>query len=230
MAKPPLDFMALHGIESDEVWEVRSGGTWAIKHVALERVAAAKNIAFDPPTVIEAKGGEKIAALCVTGRMGERAEWSIGEASPANNKNSYCYAMAEKRAKDRVILKLLNAHGALYSDSEADDFAPAPRRNPHVTRPEDILPTVEYDQHGEPVDNIPRGDDRIERLPKSKARIDFAQAQHELRLNKTPTALTEWGRANANRIESYPVDWQEMLRGIYSEHMDDLRQANGKAA
>jgi hypothetical protein len=30
--------------------------------------------------------------------------------------------MAEKRAKDRVILKLLNAHAMLYSEDEADDF------------------------------------------------------------------------------------------------------------
>jgi hypothetical protein len=31
--------------------------------------------------------------------------------------------MAEKRgSKDRCILKLLNAHGALYSDEEADEF------------------------------------------------------------------------------------------------------------
>ncbi len=29
---------------------------------------------------------------------------------------------AEKRAKDRVILKLLNIHGVLYSEEEADDF------------------------------------------------------------------------------------------------------------
>ena len=31
--------------------------------------------------------------------------------------------MAEKRAKDRVTLKLLSSNGAIYSDAEADDFA-----------------------------------------------------------------------------------------------------------
>ena len=59
--------------------------------------------------------------LC-TGRMGDKSEWSIGEAAPYNNKNSYPFAMAEKRAKDRVILKLVGLHGDVYSEDEADDF------------------------------------------------------------------------------------------------------------
>lgn len=122
MAKPPMEFMQRFKIDSDEVWEVRAGGAWAIKHAALERVAAEQKITFDAPTVIEGRGADKIVAILVTARMVDRVEWSIGEASPANNKNQYCYAMAEKRGKDRCVLKLLNAHGVLYSDSEADEF------------------------------------------------------------------------------------------------------------
>ena len=56
------------------------------------------------------------------GKMAEVTEWSFGEASPYNNKNGYPYAMAEKRAKDRVILKLIGMHGDTYSEDEADDF------------------------------------------------------------------------------------------------------------
>lgn len=221
MAKPPTAFMATYKVDADEVWEVRRGGVWAIKHAALERVAVEQGITFDEPKPLEARGPDQCAALVVTGRMGNRVEWSIGEAAPGNNKNAYPFAMAEKRGKDRVILKLLNANGALYSEAEAEDFERRP--NPHVTRPADILPEVEYDENGQPIDNIPLGDERIERLPKAKARADFAAAQHELRLTKTPAELSEWGRKNANRVESYPSDWQEMLRGIYSEHMADLR-------
>ena len=46
----------------------------------------------------------------------------MGEASPKNNKNAYPWAMAEKRAKDRVILKLIGLHGLVYSEQEADEF------------------------------------------------------------------------------------------------------------
>ena len=68
---------------------------------------------------------KKVAAMCVTGHLGDRSEWAIGEASPSNNKNNYPYAMAEKRAKDRVILKLLNMAGDYYSQDEADEFEEA---------------------------------------------------------------------------------------------------------
>lgn len=234
MGKPSpqlMKFMEAHKVDADEVWEVRAGGAWAIKHAALERVAAEQNITFEPPTMLEFHAADKIAVLCVTGRKGDRSDWSIGEAAPYNNKNTYPFAMAEKRAKDRVILKLLNAHGTVYSDAEAEEFAAAPKReNPHVTRPTDIVPDVEYDQHGQPIDNIPLGDERIEQLPKAKARADYAAAQHEMRLTKTPRELEKWGAANANRIASYPSDWQAILRGTYAEHMADLRAPKTEAA
>ncbi len=35
---------------------------------------------------------------------------------------AYVYAMAEKRGKDRVILKLIELHGLVYSEEEADEF------------------------------------------------------------------------------------------------------------
>jgi hypothetical protein len=133
--------------------------------------------------------------------------------------------MAEKRAKDRCILKLLNTHGALYSEDEADEFK---RSNPHVTRPEDIVPQIEYDQNGQPVDNIPHGDERIEQLPKAKSRTEYAALQSELLKIQAVPQLQKWGEANANRIATLPSEWQQILRGQYAEHLAELR--NGKAA
>lgn len=108
-------------------------GTWIAYHAALEEIARKAMIRFDPPMVLEADGSNKVAAICVTGHMGEATEWSIGESAPGNNKNAYPFAMAEKRAKDRVILKLIGLHGAVYSEEEADDFKssqPAPGAQP----------------------------------------------------------------------------------------------------
>lgn len=125
MGKPSpavMEFMAKYKIDSDEIWEVH-GSTWVVKHKALERVAAEQGIVWDRPSVQLCDPIGKVAVICAFGSLGERQEWSFGEASPANNKNSYPVAMAEKRARDRVILKLLTAHGALYSEAEADEFA-----------------------------------------------------------------------------------------------------------
>ncbi|MFL4992114.1 MAG: trna delta -isopentenylpyrophosphate transferase [Microvirga sp.] len=106
------------------VWRVQ--GTAVIYHKTLERIAAQAKVVFDEPKIIRAERDE--AVIQVTGRMGERVEWSIGEALIGVNyrvsgkQAAYVYAMAEKRAKDRVILKLIELHGYVYSEEEADEF------------------------------------------------------------------------------------------------------------
>ncbi|HEX2555117.1 MAG TPA: trna delta -isopentenylpyrophosphate transferase [Microvirga sp.] len=106
------------------IWRVQ--GQAVIYHKALERIAAQAKIAYDPPTLVRAERDE--AVILVTGRMGDRVEWSIGEALIGVNyrvsgkQAAYVYAMAEKRAKDRVILKLIELHGLVYSEEEADEF------------------------------------------------------------------------------------------------------------
>jgi hypothetical protein len=112
-------------ISQEDVWEVRPG-TPVVLHKALERLAAAIGVQWEDPQVIRSERDE--AVVLVRGYIkGRPAEWSIGEACIGQNykvtgkMQPYPYAMAEKRAKDRVILKLAGLHGA-YSEEEADDF------------------------------------------------------------------------------------------------------------
>lgn len=124
-SKEVMEFMAKHSIDSDEIWEVH-GNSWCVKHKALERAGAVAGITWGQPTFVETDSAAGIVSICVFGKLGDREEWSVGEAAPKNNKNFYPYAMAEKRAKDRVILKLLNTHGYLYSEAEFEaDEKPA---------------------------------------------------------------------------------------------------------
>jgi hypothetical protein len=105
-------------------WEVHN--KLVIYHVALERIAAKAGITFDMPDVVRAEAKE--AVICVKGSMGAKSEWSFGEAAIDVNykvtggQKPFVYAMAEKRAKDRVILKLINLHGEIYSEEEAEDL------------------------------------------------------------------------------------------------------------
>jgi hypothetical protein len=122
-----------YGFSSDACWDCH--GTWVVYHKVLEQVAVKAGITFDQPYVMEANGQQKCAAICVTGHLGERAEWSIGEAAPGNNKNAYPFAMAEKRGKDRVILKLVGLHGLAYSEEEADSFQQQRRAPPPMSGP-----------------------------------------------------------------------------------------------
>ena len=65
-------------------------------------------------------------AMIITGYKQDNPDykvWTTGEASGDNCSMNYPSAMAEKRGKDRIILKLINAYEyGIYSDVEADDF------------------------------------------------------------------------------------------------------------
>ena len=122
-------------------------GTYVLLHKALEKVAVHRKIVFKEPTILECNSDKKVVSLLVTGNMGDKSEWSIGEASPSNNKNSYPYAMAEKRAKDRVILKLVGLHGDVYAEDEADSFK--------EERPEEIKGGTVSGEGEEDKDDLP---------------------------------------------------------------------------
>lgn len=226
MGKPPskaiMEFMEKFGVAHDEIWEVH-GNSWVIKHKALERVAAEQKIVWGIPTMIETKAAEGIVAMCVFGQLGGRSEWSIGEAQPKNNKNAYPYAMAEKRAKDRVILKLLTTHGELFSEAEADEFKEN-RQNPHVTRPTDIVPGADYDQNGEVIDNVPHAEP-TQKLRVVDQRPIFEALQKELHAtNKYGDALSFVNsETTVDRVKNLKTDWQDIFRGLCKEHLMSLR-------
>lgn len=129
---------------------------------------------------------------------------------------------AETKAKRRATLSICGL--GFLDETEIETIpAAAKRENPHVTRPADIVPEVQYDEQGQPVDNIPLGDERIEPLNKAKARPEFASLQMEMRKLETVKAMETWGRNSADRVASLPGEWAEILRGMYSEQMADLR-------
>ena len=107
----------------DACWQLpQNNKVWIVKHKALEKIAAIKDIRYTDCKVELADAANNMFAVSVVGHLGGRSEWSIGEASSTNTRQSYPFAMAEKRAKDRVILKLIGLHGDMYSEEEADEF------------------------------------------------------------------------------------------------------------
>ncbi len=71
-------------------------------------------------------------AMIITGYKLDNPDykiWTTGEANASNCTAEYLLAMAEKRGKDRIILKLINAYEfGIYSDVEADDFVKKPTK------------------------------------------------------------------------------------------------------
>jgi len=216
------DFMKKYGVTSDEVWPVPGGKAYAVKHKALERIALELNIKFERPSVVACDLVKRSMVICTFASMGDKTEWSFGEAAPENCKNAYMAAMAEKRSRDRVILKLLAAHGDLYSEDESDEFK---RPNPHVTRPADILPAAEYDEHGEVIDNIPHGEPS-QKLRVADQRPLFAEIQKEAHAFSDSKKFLAWMKDEKTiaRVADFKADWQEMFRGVCKEHLAELRK------
>lgn len=172
------------GFGPDAAWDCH--GTWVVYHRVLEQIAAKGGIVFDDPTPLETNGAAKSVAICVTGHLGDRKEWSIGEASPANNKNGYPYAMAEKRAKDRVILKLIGLHGLAFSEDEADDFKDsAPKPTPAPAPQPDISPQA-----------------RAAAKPRMTPAEWAEMAAQEILTCRTPAEFTAWLQKNSAAVDA----------------------------
>ena len=108
-------------LTGSDFWELpQRKGTWIVKHDACERITKIENIVHEPPTVYLELGSVYMVGF---GVFGDIRIWTTGEASPENCHNKYYGAMAEKRLKDRLTLKLIDAyeHG-IYSEVEADEF------------------------------------------------------------------------------------------------------------
>ena len=101
---------------------------WIVKHDGCEKIAKIENISFDPPTA-NMDISPSICLLIKGFKVDVKtdsvvqSEWSFGEANANNTRMPYWWAMAEKRGKDRVILKMIGAYEkGLYSEVEADEW------------------------------------------------------------------------------------------------------------
>lgn len=117
--------------DESKLWECH--GVLVLYHRAYEMIARIEQIRWEAPKILEActVGGEMSVAILAAAQSRDGIyEWSIGEASLANyqvsgRQQAYPYAMAEKRARDRVIAKLVGLSEYVYSEEEAEEFREA---------------------------------------------------------------------------------------------------------
>lgn len=203
------EIRARYSLDAADFWQIPQNKQWVCKHAALEVVATKANVEWSLPQIIQADTGNGIAVLAVSGKMGDRSEWATGEASPKNNKNSYPWAMAEKRAKDRVILKLVGIHGLVYSEDEM------PAVEPRTT-----------DQRSEQGrrETQRQAANQSGQLSKEKARPIFATLQDDMRRNKTKPDMARWlADPDVAELRSQlPKDWNDNLRSMAKQYYDSL--------
>jgi hypothetical protein len=201
------EVLKAHGFGPEAAWDCH--GTWVVYHRVLEQIAAQAGIVFDAPLPLETNGANKSVAICVTGRKDGVAEWSIGESAPGNNKNAYPYAMAEKRAKDRVILKLIGLHGLAYSEDEADDFKASAPVTQEIKR----------------VSAVPTNTPLPEGM-ETKTDLTADTLIAALKLATSIEDLNKWGNSDATQVQIGDLSMMEAarVRAAWKLHKDKLQQ------
>ena len=123
------DLAKKHNFKKDvDYWQHKQSGQWILKHNSIEKIANSESIKIQK--IESLYQSETSCRFLIT--MGKWIDdqcvdivTTSGEADGKNCKMAYISCMAEKRGRDRAILKLLNAYEyGIYSDSETfvDDF------------------------------------------------------------------------------------------------------------
>lgn len=104
-----------------------------MKHRYIEIAGQIKGVIIESLEEVEKNSKEGVVAIKCTASLKDNRVITYGEATPKNNTNAYPYAMAEKRAIDRAVLKLIGIHGFVYSEDEVDNnFENMPVNKPIV--------------------------------------------------------------------------------------------------
>tara|TARA_R100000655_G_scaffold18550_1_gene38929 strand:+ start:1013 stop:1678 length:666 start_codon:yes stop_codon:yes gene_type:complete len=109
-----LKLLEKYKLGKEAVWDCH--GTWVILHKYLEHIGQKNKVDVSSLEVIECSTEKQFAVVRCTASSDQKTVITFGEASPKNNKNAYPFAMAEKRAVGRAILKLAGLHGHFYED------------------------------------------------------------------------------------------------------------------
>ena len=177
-----------------------------LTHDACEKIAAIEGIIIEEPTcffdlpkktyvlLASARLPAREAFVDQDGNEYEaRAEvgpvWSLGEADPDNCRMGYRAAMAEKRLKDRLILKLINAYEyGIYSQDEIEDA--------------DI--TQRYDLEGDE----PEQEQEPEQEPEQEQRLTAEQIAEQM--NSQPEPEPEQEQVGEGEISQEAFDRRHM--------------------
>lgn len=108
-----------------------------------------------------------------------------------------------------------------YVNATREEF----RQNPHVTRPADIVPTVDHDENGEVIDNIPRAA-ATQKLRVVDQKPIFEALSQEAYAFKDEKQFLSWmnSESTIDRVKNIKADWQEIFRGLCKEHLAALRE------
>ena len=108
-------------LTNDDFWKHKQSGKWILTHDACTIISHKEEIKLESFDSLYQSDNECrfLIGMSKDGRIVK----SVGEAGKSNCTSKYLGCMAEKRGRDRCVLKLINAYEyGIYSEEESDDF------------------------------------------------------------------------------------------------------------
>ena len=112
-----------------DVWCI--GNNFILKHDALTKIAKNEGVVFHKPEVHIIYNDKQFFGVAMYGEaeLDGYKIWTTADSTTQNTMAKYYFNMAEKRLRDRQVLKLLDLYEyGVYSDVEADDFKKQPSK------------------------------------------------------------------------------------------------------
>ena len=115
------DIQVKYNLKLDDFWEHKQSKSWILTHDACTKIGNQEGIELIDINVINSD--PDLVRILVTMKKASLSITTFGEADRKNCFNNFLAMMAEKRGRDRGILKLINAYEyGVYSEIEADAF------------------------------------------------------------------------------------------------------------
>ena len=167
------DIQEKYNLKLDDFWEHKQSKSWILTHDACTKVGNQEGIELVDINVINSE--PDLVRILVTMKKGSVSITTFGEADRKNCFNPYLAAMAEKRGRDRAILKLINAYEyGVYSEVEADSF----EKNKNVSK------YMTDDQRGYIITLISEQSDDIKDKTNAWLKVKQTQAQANKMIKK----------------------------------------------
>jgi len=94
-----------------------------ITRAGIDKIMAANDIEIQYD-IVNLSDDHSHCLIKALGKRGEKIIQTFGECTPKNNSNAYPVAMAEKRAKSRIVLMLAGFYElGIYGQDESDSFS-----------------------------------------------------------------------------------------------------------
>lgn len=115
------DLAKEYNLKHEDFWKHKTSGSWILTHDACTRIGNMEGIVINKIESIYQSETE--CRFLVSMSKGDKIVISVGEANKQNTASRYLGCLAEKRGRDRCVLKLINAYEyGMYSEEESDDF------------------------------------------------------------------------------------------------------------